>query len=97
MKNETKKNRKKSMVKDRKGFKKFYLVNPKHLHISIDALAEQLIGMPEIKELYINDSNETDAFEVKVRFDKQNEPVNIQNYITKRLNTNYGKFAYNRK
>ena len=96
MGNKIKNNRKPYVIKNGKRFSRFYLVNPKHLHISIDSLAEQLIGIREIKELYINDSNETDAFEVIVRFDNKNAPSDMQKYITKRLSVNYGEFAYSR-
>ncbi len=84
------------IVKDGKKFCKFYLVNPKHLYLSIDALAEQLIGMKEIKEIYINDTNESKAFDVMVRFSRDMKPKDVKSYITERLNDRYGTFTYNK-
>ncbi len=82
------------VVKDGKKFCKFYLVNPNHLYLSIDALAEQLISMKEIKEIYINDTNESKAFDVMVRFTREMEPKAVESYIKERLSNRYGAFSF---
>lgn len=85
------------VTKGGKKFCRFYLINPKHMHISIDALADQLIGMKEVQEIYLNDSNKNEAFDVMVRFNSEMATKDIKEYIKNRLSSKFGEFSSSRK
>ncbi|MEM0106842.1 MAG: hypothetical protein QXS81_03715 [Candidatus Micrarchaeaceae archaeon] len=74
--------------------KKFYtlhLVNPDHLKISIDALADELIAMKQISEVYVSDSDSSDGFSIRVRFNDNAEPRDIVKFFQERIDGKYGK------
>lgn len=71
-----------------KKFYKFYFVHPP-VNADTDRLAEQLIGMKNVEEVFVTDGDY--GFIVKTRFFDGKEPDDAYNYISKRLGSNFGK------
>ncbi len=75
----------------KKRFYTIYLVNPDHLRISIDALADELIAMKQISEVYVSDSSFTAGFSIKVRFDEKLKPKNVTKFFQERIDSKFGR------
>ena len=80
----------------RRNFCKFYIVNPRE-NMNIDELANGLISMKNVTEVYITDCINNGGILVKTRFD--NEPKDLESFLSKRLGKHYGEvhaIAYKR-
>ncbi len=75
----------------RGAFYAVHLVDPDHMKISIDALADALIAMKQVSEVYVSDSSETNGFLIKIRFDEGNWPQDPAQFLEKRIDRKFGR------
>jgi hypothetical protein len=69
-------------------FCKFYIARPRE-DVNIDALANRLIALKNVAEVYITDSINNSGILVKTRFDE--EPANLKVFLSKHLGKSYGE------
>ncbi len=80
----------------RRNFCKFYVANPK-ANMNLDALANELMALKNVAEVYITDCICNSGILVKTRFDK--EPKDLECLLSKHLGKRYGEvhaIAYKR-
>ncbi len=69
-------------------FHKFYLVHPKE-NANADELAERLIMLKPVEEVFLTDGDF--GFVVKARFTDGKEPNDVTSFISKNINSKFGK------
>ena len=67
----------------RSSLHRFYLIEPKP-NANADALADQLIALKNVEEVYVADGDY--GFIVKVKFFDGNEPSDVINYLKGTIN-----------
>jgi hypothetical protein len=72
----------------RRNFCKFYVANPKE-NMNMDELANGLIALKNVAEVYITDCICNSGILVKTRFDE--EPKDLENFLSKHLGKRYGE------
>ena len=80
----------------RRNFCKFYVANPK-ANMNMDALANELMSLKNVAEVYITDCICNSGILIKTRFDE--EPKDLEGLLSKRLSKRYGEvhaIAYKR-
>lgn len=80
----------------RRGFCKFYTAKPRE-NLDMDELANGLLALKSVSEVYITDCISNSGILVKTRFD--GEPKDLESVLLKHLGKSYGEvhaIAYKR-
>jgi hypothetical protein len=72
----------------KKKFCKFYIANPVE-NADVDALANRLIALKNVAEVYITDCINNGGILVKTRFDEK--PEDLEGFLSKHLGKHYGE------
>jgi len=75
-----------------KRFYKMYLAGAKY-DVDLDELANRVIRLRNVAEVFITTASADDAILLKTRFKDGMEPQNVVTYIGNRIGTKFGRIA----
>ena len=68
----------------------FSIINPRHLYLNIDTLASKIISINGVEEVFVNDSNKGNSFNVQVRLGHNIKQDIFRKDIVKAVGNKFG-------